>query len=125
MPIPSKIHLHRQSNQLELQFDETVYCLSAEYLRVYSPSAEVKGHGVGQEVLQVGKMQVAIKAIQAQGNYAICLVFDDGHDSGIYTWNYLYELATHFEQNWQDYLTRLDQAGQSRDPAVSAVRLML
>lgn len=122
MPIPNKIHLHRSNNQLELHFADEVYFLPAEYLRVYSPSAEVRGHGHGQEKLQSGKMTVAIKGIEAQGNYAIKLIFDDGHDTGIYTWDYLHQLATQHEQNWQDYLQRLQQAGQSRDPEVSVVR---
>lgn len=122
MPTPSKINLRRNSNQLEVHFGSEVYLLPAEYLRVYSPSAEVRGHGNGQEKLQFGKMQVAIKGIEAQGNYAIKLIFDDGHDTGIYTWDYLHQLATHYEDKWQDYLRRLQQAGQSRDPDVSVVR---
>lgn len=122
MPTPSKIHLHRSSNQLELRFDNEVYFLTAEYLRVYSPSAEVRGHGRGQERLQFGKMKVGIKHIEAQGNYAVKLTFDDGHDTGIYTWDYLHQLATRYEDNWQDYLRRLEQAGKPRDPDVSVVR---
>lgn len=122
MPIPSKIHLHRSTQHLELHFGDEVYSLSAEYLRVYSPSAEVRGHGKGQETLQTGKMHVAIKHLEAQGNYAIRLIFDDGHDTGIYTWDYLHQLATDHQQNWQSYLQRLHQAGQSRDPDLSVVR---
>ena len=122
MPVPTKVHLRRNSNQLELHFADQSYCLAAEYLRVYSPSAEVRGHGRGQEKLQFGKLHVALQRIESQGNYAIKLVFDDGHDSGIYTWDYLYELATQQEQYWQDYLERLHQAGKPRDPETSVVR---
>lgn len=122
MPTPTKVHLHRSSNQLELHFNGQIFNLPAEYLRVYSPSAEVRGHGKGQEKLQSGKIHVAIIRMEAQGNYAIKPVFDDGHDTGIYTWDYLYELATRHDEYWEDYLQRLHQAGKSRDPDVSAVR---
>lgn len=122
MPTPTKVHLHRSSNQLELHFRDQMFNLPAEYLRVHSPSAEVRGHGSGQEQLQFGKIHVAITRMEAQGNYAIKLVFDDGHDTGIYTWDYLYELATRYDDYWKGYLQRLHQAGKSRDPDVSAVR---
>lgn len=122
MPIPSKVHLHRSSSELELHFDDEVYRLPAEYLRVNSPSAEVRGHGVGQAKLQFGKMHVGITRIDAQGNYAVKIRFDDGHDTGIYTWDYLHELATHREQYWQDYLRQLHEAGKPRDPEESVVR---
>jgi DUF971 family protein len=89
---------------------------SCELLRVFSPSAEVRGHGPGQEVLQIGKRDVNINAIEPVGNYAIRLLFSDGHDSGIYTWDYLYELAQHADAMWQDYLARLEALGASRDP---------
>lgn len=122
MPIPSKVHLHRQSKQLEVHFADTAYNLPAEYLRVYSPSAEVRGHGHGQEKLQHGKLHVGINDLQPQGNYAVRIVFDDGHDSGIYTWDYLYELGDRQEQYWRDYVQRLHSAGVSRDPSETVVR---
>ncbi len=121
---PCKIHLHQKSQQLELVYADAQFFLPAEYLRVFSPSAEVQGHGPGQQVLQVGKIHVGIKAIQGQGNYAIKIVFDDGHDSGIYTWNYLYELGQFQAKNWQDYEAQLAAAGKSRDPHESPVRFI-
>ncbi|MEM7469691.1 MAG: DUF971 domain-containing protein [Pseudomonadota bacterium] len=111
--VPSNIILHRKSRKLEVVFTGVSYLLDAEYLRVYSPSAEVKGHGPGQEVLQLNKENVAIKNVQAKGNYALQIIFDDGHDSGIYSWPYLYALATEHEQRWQDYLARVEQATTS------------
>ena len=123
--VPQTINLRKKSKRLELAYaDGKSWQLSCEYLRVFSPSAEVQGHGEGQDVLQVGKINVAIKAIEAVGNYAIKLVFDDGHDSGIYTWEYLRELGEKQEENWNDYLSRMDEAGQARDPDVSVVRLL-
>ena len=113
---PSKIHLHKSSRELELGYEEDSYRLSCEYLRVYSPSAEVKGHGPGQEVLQVGKKNVAISDIKPVGHYALQLIFDDGHDSGIYSWDYLRELAENQDALWQNYLDRLHAAGATRDP---------
>ena len=94
--------------------DGTEFSFSFEYLRVYSPSAEVKGHGPGQEVLQTGKENVAITAIEPVGHYAVRLVFDDGHDSGLYSWSYLHELGSNMESNWQHYLDRLTAAGYAR-----------
>ena len=112
---PTDIKLHQQSHVLELQFEDGFACnLTCEYLRVYSPSAEVRGHGPGQETLQVGKEQVNISAIAPVGNYAIKLTFDDGHDSGLYTWQYLYDLGQHYKDNWQSYLERLAEAGYQR-----------
>ncbi|MEZ5592264.1 MAG: DUF971 domain-containing protein [Gammaproteobacteria bacterium] len=112
---PTELKLHQVSRMLEISFDDgQSFNLPCEYLRVFSPSAEVRGHGPGQEVLQTGKENVNIKAIEPVGNYAVKLVFDDGHDSGIYSWQYLYELGLEHEQNWQDYLARLEQAGQKR-----------
>jgi DUF971 family protein len=108
---------------LELVYSDGVFQLRAEYLRVYSPSAEVKGHGSGQEILQTGKQHVGITGLEPAGNYAIRIVFDDGHDSGIYTWDYLYELGSQQDLYWQNYLRRLDEAGKSRDPDLSVVRL--
>ena len=118
MPRPVNISLHQQSKVLEVEFDNgDVYQLPCEYLRVYSPSAEVVGHGPGQEVLQVGKEDVNITAIEPQGHYAIKLIFDDKHDTGIYTWEYLYKLGASYEAKWQNYLDRLKQAGHQHKSA--------
>lgn len=121
---PNKIQLHKQSQLLELQFGEQVFQLSAEYLRVHSPSAEVKGHGPGQAVLQYGKKDVQISAIERAGNYAIKLVFDDGHDTGIYTWSYLQQLCVSYERNWQTYLSALQGSGKSREKDTSVVKFV-
>jgi len=110
-----EIHLHQASRVLELIFNGGErFNLSCEYLRVYSPSADVAGHGPGQEVLQVGKEDVNISAVEPVGNYAVKLIFDDGHSTGIYTWDYLYDLAIHYEHKWQNYLQRLAAAGFER-----------
>ena len=123
---PIGIALHTRSRELELEYaGGKKYSLSCEYLRVYSPSAEVGGHGPGQEVLQTGKMKVGITAIKPVGNYALQLVFDDGHDTGLYSWPYLYQLCTNQQQRWQDYLDRLAQAGATRDPDVQVLKLDL
>ena len=122
--VPNAIKLHKKSRTLEVVFGEQHIQLSAEYLRVFSPSAEVKGHGPGEEVLQSGKINVGINHIESAGNYAIKILFDDGHDSGIFSWDYLYQLGTNFEQNWEDYLRRLSAAGQARDPNTSVVKLI-
>lgn len=115
-PIPTDVRLRKKSGLLELQYsDGTRFELPAELLRVYSPSAEVKGHGKGQEVLQTGKRHVSMTSIAAVGQYAIRLSFDDGHDSGIYSWDTLYELGEHQQELWQQYLSRLQQAQASRD----------
>ena len=112
---PTEIKLHQVSKVLEIHFDDgQSFNLPCEYLRVFSPSAEVRGHGPGQETLQIGKENVNITAIEPVGHYAVKLVFDDGHDSGIYSWQYLYELGTEHEQNWRDYLERLQKAGLKR-----------
>jgi DUF971 family protein len=123
-PLPSSIVLHRVRRCLELGYanGETLE-LDAEYLRVFSPSAEVRGHGSGQEVLQWGKKDVAISRIEPVGNYALQLVFDDDHDTGIYAWEYLYQLGREYQANWQQYLTRLEQAGKSRDPSLQILKL--
>ncbi|MCP9758287.1 DUF971 domain-containing protein [Aquitalea sp. S1-19] len=114
-PMPTEIKLHAISKRLEIAFDDGAsFTLPCEYLRVYSPSAEVRGHGVGQETLQTGKRQVAITAMEPVGHYALKIVFDDGHDSGLYSWDYLYQLGKHYEINWQDYLDRLAAAGAGR-----------
>ncbi len=112
---PTEIQLHQKSRILEIAFnDGKHFKLSCEYLRVHSPSAEVAGHGPGQEVLQIGKEDVGINAIEQVGNYAVQLVFDDNHDTGIFSWEYLYELGIHQEQKWQRYLERLKEAGYQR-----------
>jgi DUF971 family protein len=109
--------LHQQSNVLDVAFDDgSHFSLPVEYLRVYSPSAEVRGHGPGQEVLQVGKKDVSVKAIEPVGMYAVKFVFSDGHDTGIYSWEYLHELGVHHDEYWQRYLERLKAAGATRDP---------
>ena len=123
-PRPTSIQLHSRSRLLELAYaGGENYSLSCEYLRVYSPSAEVLGHGPGQEVLQTGKMKVAITAIKPVGNYALQLVFDDGHDTGLYSWRYLYELCRDQDVKWQDYLDRMAEAGANRDPDVQVLKL--
>jgi len=112
---PTDIQLHQKSRILELRYaDGSHFELPCEFLRVYSPSAEVRGHGPGQEVLQVDKEDVNITAIEPVGNYAVKLVFSDGHDTGIYDWDYLYRLGTEQERLWQDYLQRLQEAGHER-----------
>ena len=123
MPIPTAIQLHKASKTLELHYASKRYSLSAEFLRVHSPSAEVKGHG--RPILQYGKLHVALTGVEPAGQYALKLIFDDGHDSGLYTWDYLYELATRQDALWADYLAALAAAGRSRDPDESVVRLML
>ena len=122
--IPTKVQLHKQSRMLELHFGTQVYQLGAEYLRVHSPSAEVKGHGPGQAVLQFGKKDVGISGIERAGNYALKILFDDGHDSGIYTWDYLYQLAAEQEHKWQAYLDALAAAGKSREKDTSVVKFV-
>nr|WP_297459747.1 DUF971 domain-containing protein [uncultured Halomonas sp.] len=122
-PIPTRVHYHKQARDLELGYASgESYRLSAEYLRVFSPSAEVRGHGPDTAVLQVGKKDVGLKNITQTGRYALKLHFDDGHDSGLYSWDYLYDLATNQEANWADYLKRLDAAGASREALGIPVR---
>lgn len=114
-PKPVNIVLHQQSRALEIEFDDgSRFSMSCEYLRVHSPSAEVQGHGPGQEVLQVGKENVNITQIEPVGTYAVCLHFDDGHDTGIYSWETLYRLGADEERNWKRYLERLEAAGHTR-----------
>lgn len=123
-PVPTGIELHQRTKTLELTYSDTErYQLSCEYLRVYSPSAEVRGHGPGQEVLQTGKINVTIDNINPVGNYALQLFFSDGHDSGIYSWDYFYQLCTNQEIWWQDYLEQLAEAGANRDPDIQVVRI--
>ena len=117
---PTEIRLQKKSRQVVIAFDNgDRFELSFEYLRVNSPSAEVKGHGPGQEVLQTGKENVQVMAIEPVGHYAVRLVFDDGHDTGLFTWKYLYELGAARDSNWQAYLDRLKAAGYARQPAAN------
>lgn len=115
MPKPTEINLHQASHVLEIAFDDGErFNMTTEYLRVNSPSAEVQGHGPGQEVLQIGKQDVNITKIDQVGNYAIQLFFDDNHDTGIYSWDTLYNLGKNMEENWQNYLAKLTEAGHQR-----------
>lgn len=114
---PTEIILHQKTNVLEIAFtDGSHFSLPAEFLRVHSPSAEVRGHGPGQEVLQTGKRDVRVASIEPVGQYALKIEFDDGHDSGLYSWDYLHQLGQNQESMWQEYLNRLQAAGASRDP---------
>ena len=124
-PVPTELRLRTRSRVLEVSFSAAErYLLSFEYLRVHSPSAEVKGHGPGQETLVVGKEGVGIRAVEPVGQYAVRLVFDDGHDSGLYSWKYLRELGVQQAHNWQRYLERLQKLGierrQEADPGATA-----
>jgi len=121
--IPTEIKLHQQSRVMEIVFENgRRFELPYEYLRVYSPSAEVRGHGPGQEVLQVGKQNVNITAIEPVGAYGVRLVFTDGHDTGLYSWDYLQQLGLNQDQLWHDYLARLEKAGASREDITAPVR---
>ncbi|WP_404298917.1 gamma-butyrobetaine hydroxylase-like domain-containing protein [Halomonas sp.] len=116
-PIPTRVHYHRKAQELELGYDDgKSHRLPIEYLRVFSPSAEVRGHGRDTATLQVGKKFVGLKDITQTGRYALKLHFDDGHDSGLFSWDYLWWLIEHRETNWVDYLQRLADAGASREP---------
>ncbi len=118
IPIPTEINLHQKSRLLEVTFDSGErFELSCEYLRVYSPSAEVRGHGPGEAKLQVGKADVKIDRIEPVGTYAIQPYFDDGHDSGIFSWDWLYYLGKNHDKLWQEYLDKLEKAGQKRAPS--------
>jgi DUF971 family protein len=120
-PLPTALTVHQQSRQLELAFaDGRAFRIPFELMRVYSPSAEVQGHGPGQEVLQTGKREVEITAIEPVGNYAVQPTFSDGHESGIFTWAYLYRLGEQQEALWQQYLDRLAAAGMDRDAPMQA-----
>lgn len=123
MRIPTSIKLQKAARTLQLEYapDER-YSLSAEFLRVHSPSAEVQGHG--RPILQYGKQNVALVGVEPSGNYALKLTFDDGHDSGLYTWDYLHQLAQRQNELWQQYLDALAAAGKSRDPDESIIRLL-
>ena len=114
-PVPAEIRLRKKSRLLTLRYaDGREFDLSFEYLRVHSPSAEVKGHGPGQETLQTGKENVAVVEIEPVGRYAVRLIFDDGHNTGLYTWKYLYELGDEYDARWRSYLDRLEAAGYAR-----------
>ena len=114
-PKPTEISLHQKSRVLEIAFEDGArFELPYEFLRVHSPSAEVQGHGPGQGVLQIGKEDVTITKIDPVGNYAIQPYFDDGHDTGLYTWDYLHELGSNMTANWRSYLDRLAAAGYAR-----------
>lgn len=116
-PVPTEIRLHQASRLLEVSFgDGSQFRFPCEFLRVFSPSAETRGHGPGQEVLQTGKRDVTITGIEPVGAYAVKLVFSDGHDTGLYSWDYLHELGRDQQRLWEQYLERLRQAGASRDP---------
>ncbi len=116
-PWPRELRLKSAEKVLDVTFEDGArFRLPAEYLRVESPSAEVQGHGPGQKQLVHGRAHVAIRAVEPVGNYAVRLVFDDGHDSGIYSWRYLHELGREHETRWRQYLTALEKAGLSREP---------
>jgi len=118
VPLPTEIKLHQKSRVLEIAFaDGARFRLPCEFLRVYSPSAEVRGHGPGQEVLQTGKKDVEISRIEPVGQYAVQLHFSDGHDTGIYSWDLLYDYGVRQDEMWRIYLKRMDEAGASREPA--------
>ncbi len=121
-PIPTEIKLHQKSRLMEITFDNgRTFNLSYELLRVYSPSAEVRGHGPEQETLQVGKKNVEITQLDPVGSYAVQPTFSDGHNTGIYSWDYLYELGAHQEELWAAYLERLEDAGASREPGIGGL----
>ena len=114
--VPTEIKLHQKSRVMEIAFDDgKTFRLPYEYLRVYSPSAEVRGHGPGQEVLQTGKQSVEIRSMEAVGSYAVQPQFSDGHATGIYSWDYLYELGQNQDRLWKEYLGKLKAAGASRE----------
>lgn len=116
LPQPTEIKLHQKSRVLEIAFaDGAAFRLPCEFLRVYSPSAEVRGHGPGQEVLQVGKKSVEITRVEPVGSYAVQLTFSDGHDTGIYSWELLYDYGRRQDEMWRHYLKRMDEAGASRE----------
>ncbi|QZI70321.1 DUF971 domain-containing protein [Pseudomonas protegens] len=122
--LPTGINLHKASKTLTLTYGpDEVYQLPAEFLRVHSPSAEVQGHG--KPILQFGKLGVGLSKVEPAGQYALKLTFDDGHDSGLFTWEYLYQLALRQDDLWNDYLAELKAAGKTRDPNESVIKLML
>ena len=116
MPTPTELTVHQKSRLFDIAFDDgSAFSIPFELMRVYSPSAEVKGHGPGQEVLQVGKREVGIRGVEPVGNYAVKPLFTDGHESGIYTWDFLYKLGSEHDALWQDYMARLHAAGFEGD----------
>jgi DUF971 family protein len=120
-PVPTEIKVHQKSRVMEIAYsDGARFELPFEFLRVYSPSAEVRGHGPGQEVLQAGKRTVEITAVEPVGSYAIQPTFSDGHDTGIYSWDYLYDIGLNRDALWEQYLKRLEAAGASRDAIAAA-----
>ncbi|HQT29884.1 MAG TPA: DUF971 domain-containing protein [Thiobacillus sp.] len=120
IPTPTEINLHQTSRKLEIAFtDGARFEFPFEFLRVYSPSAEVRGHGPGQEVLQTGKREVLINAAEPVGLYGINFFFSDGHDTGIYSWEYLHDLGDHKDALWAEYLKRMEAAGASREPGIA------
>lgn len=119
---PSAINFRKKARILELHFNGELFSLECELLRVLSPSAEVKGHG--NPILQTGKKQVTITAVEPVGNYAIKLIFDDGHNTGIYDWNYLYDLCIHKDRYWDEYLTEIHAAKASREPNANVIQLL-
>ncbi|PWE40487.1 1-(5-phosphoribosyl)-5-((5-phosphoribosylamino)methylideneamino)imidazole-4-carboxamide isomerase [Pseudomonas prosekii] len=122
--LPTDIKLHKASKTLSLKYASgEEFHLPAEFLRVHSPSAEVQGHG--KPILQFGKIAVGLSKVEPAGQYALKLTFDDGHDSGLFTWEYLYQLAVRQEDLWNDYLAELKAAGKTRDPSQAIVKLML
>jgi DUF971 family protein len=123
--IPVRIVVSEERDVLTVKFSSSkCFELPSEYLRVFSPSAEVRGHGKGQEVLQYAKRTVSISSLVQAGNYAIQIFFSDGHDSGIYSWDYLHDLGVIYTDNWINYLSRLHEAGKSRDSDVQVVKLL-
>ena len=122
---PTEVKLRKQSNTLELSYsDGSQLEFSSEFLRVHSPSAEVRGHGNGQEVLQAGKRNVKLKNLEPVGNYAVKLEFDDGHSTGIFSWDYLVSIGRDKKKLWEDYLLRLQQAGKTRDPSPTDTQII-
>ncbi len=121
--VPTKIKLHKEEGSLSLEYaDGSHFTLTGEYLRIHSPSAEVRGHGRGQEILQHGKKEVKVTGLTPSGNYALQLTFSDGHDTGIYSWDYLFDLATNHSKYWQNYLAALHEAGKRREADVQVVQ---
>jgi DUF971 family protein len=122
---PQTLRINSVKDTLILEYPNgSEHQFSAEYLRVFSPSAEVRGHGKGQEILQHGKRHVLISSVEKAGNYAIQITFSDSHNTGIYSWDYLYKLADDYTNNWIDYLSRLHQAGKSRDTDTQVVKII-
>jgi len=120
-PVPSEIKLHQKSRRLEINYASgESFSLDFEYLRVFTPSAEARGHGPGQETLQTGKRDVILERLEPVGTYALRLVFSDGHDSGLYSWDLLYNLGKHHDELWAEYLKQIDAQGLSRDVDTSS-----